>query len=63
MEERTFTITESELNKVYQYVISKPISEAIGAYSILLEVGKRDNVVPKQKEENTKEEVKSKDDK
>lgn len=44
MGEREYLITETELNKVFQFVISKPINEAIEAYSILLEVGKRADV-------------------
>ena len=61
MGERTFKITEEEINKVFQFVISKPINEAIEVYGILLEVGKRADIElidPKAKEEV---EVESKD--
>lgn len=61
MEERTFNITEDELNKVFQFVISRPINEAIEIYSILLEVGKRANL--KLEKEEPVEVVKQKGDK
>lgn len=56
-----FKISEEELNKVFQFVISKPINEAIEIYGLLLEVGKRADVEltePQAKE--PKEDVKDK---
>ena len=44
MGEREYLITEVELNKIFQFVISKPLSEALEAYNILMEVGKRANI-------------------
>ena len=62
MGEREYLITETELNKVFQFVISKPINEALEAYGILMEVGKRANI-ELQKEPEAEAEVESKDSK
>lgn len=52
MGERTFKVTEEELNKIFQFVITKPIVEAIEVYALLLEIGKRVDVdlIPEDKE-------------
>jgi len=63
MGERIFKVTEEEINKIFSYVISKPINEAIEVYGLLLEIGKRADVEllsPEPKEEAKEEKKDSK---
>jgi len=56
--ENKFEITETELNKIFAYVISKPINEAMELYAICQEVGKRSIISEEDKKGTTEKESK-----